>query len=229
MGHQVWCTCSADLRPRPSIHRGGLGDSLRQAGRAAPGDNRVPSTEQRNGRTSALANQRCLEVSGVRPKLVCPLALGAVGFKSGTERKLSYLLSRAGLWQPPRLTWTIPRQTDLIMEDDVAQPAVSDPPPTRPLAPVRATAKLPESIQRASHMYVRRGASGTPLTPLYSGPYKILRRGLKSVDIEFGGRTETVSVDRLKPHTAVRVARMETPPRRGRLPGKPSGSSRPVS
>jgi hypothetical protein len=121
------------------------------------------------------------------------------------------------------------KQTDLIMEDDVPQPAVRDPPPTRPLAPAQATAKIPESIQRASHVFVRRGASGTPLTPLYSGPYKVLRRGLKSVDIEVGGRTETVSVDRLKPHTAMRVAQVETPPRRGRPPGKPSGSSRPVS
>ncbi len=84
-------------------------------------------------------------------------------------------------------------------------------------------------MQQASHVYVRRGASGQPLTPLYSGPYKILRRGLKSVDIAVGGCTETVSVDRLKPRTAKKEAQAETPPKRGRPPGKPSGSSRPVS
>jgi hypothetical protein len=37
------------------------------------------------------------------------------------------------------------KQTDLIMEDDVPQPAVMDPPPTRPLAP--ATARIPKSMQ----------------------------------------------------------------------------------
>jgi hypothetical protein len=115
------------------------------------------------------------------------------------------------------------------MEDDVSQPAVMDPPPTRPLAPAQATARIPGSMQRASHVYVRRGACGAPLTPLYSGPYKILRRGLKSVDIAVGGRTETVSVDRPKPHTAKKEAQEETLRKRGRPPGKPSESSRPVS
>jgi hypothetical protein len=121
------------------------------------------------------------------------------------------------------------KQTSLIMDDNVSQPEVMDPPPTRPLAYAQATARIPESMQRASHVYLRRGASGTPLTLLYSGPYKILRRGLKSVDIAVGGRTETVSVDRLKPHTAMKEAQAETPLKRGRPPGKPSGSSHPVS
>jgi hypothetical protein len=114
------------------------------------------------------------------------------------------------------------KQTSLILEDDVSQLAVIDPPPPRPLAPAQAAARIPGSMQRASQVYVRRGASGTPLTPLYSGPYKILRRGLKSVDIAVGGRTEMVSVDCLKPHTAKKEAQAETPPKRGRPPGKPS-------
>ncbi len=49
------------------------------------------------------------------------------------------------------------------------------------------------------------------------------------MDIAVGGRTETVSMDRLKPHTAKKEAQVEMPPMRGWPPSKASGSSCPVA
>ncbi len=45
---------------------------------------------------------------------------------------------------------------------------------------------------------VRRGGN---LSPLYAGPYTVLDRGEKVFRLHVGERDETVSVDRLKPHT----------------------------
>ncbi len=49
---------------------------------------------------------------------------------------------------------------------------------------------------QASHVYVRR--SGT--LPLYVGPYEVFERTDKCFRLAVGGREETVSIDRLKPH-----------------------------
>jgi hypothetical protein len=46
---------------------------------------------------------------------------------------------------------------------------------------------------------MRRGFSGQPLTPLYSGPYEVLQCGTKSIDITASPRVETVSTDWIKP------------------------------
>ena len=60
-----------------------------------------------------------------------------------------------------------------------------------------------------------------PLAPLYEGPYKVLARSLKTIQIQVGKRVEMVSVQRLKPaFTADDEAPVE-PPRRGRPPRQP--------
>ncbi len=47
---------------------------------------------------------------------------------------------------------------------------------------------------------MRRGGALPPLTPLYVGPYEVLERADKFFRLAVGGREETVSIDRLKPH-----------------------------
>ncbi len=76
--------------------------------------------------------------------------------------------------------------------------------------------QLMSPLQQASHMYVRRGVVGLPLTPAYVGPYKVLRRHAKYYVLELGNREETISVDRLKPHTGPAPVVPATPPVRGR-------------
>ncbi len=64
-------------------------------------------------------------------------------------------------------------------------------------------AKPPAALLQASHVYVRRGGTLPPLAPLYVGPDEVLERADKFFRLAVGGREETVSIDRLKPHLGV--------------------------
>ena len=88
--------------------------------------------------------------------------------------------------------------------------------PTRPLTYAEAAGSLPAALLAASFVYVRRGASGTPLSPVYTGPFQVLRPGKKFFVVSIGGREETVSVDRLKPHLGPSPVLPASPPPRGR-------------
>jgi hypothetical protein len=83
-------------------------------------------------------------------------------------------------------------------------------------------------LQLAGMVYMRKGRLGLPLAPAYSGPYKVIRPGSKFFVIEVGGRHESVSMDRLKPHLGVQQVEPAAPPRRGRPPlRRPTSSASP--
>jgi hypothetical protein len=75
------------------------------------------------------------------------------------------------------------------------------------------------SLARAEFAYVRRGGVGGPTQPLYDGPFRILDRRPKTFVLDMGGKQESVSVDRLKPHPGTGLVEAARPPRRGRPPG----------
>uniref|UniRef100_A0A669CLV2 Gypsy retrotransposon integrase-like protein 1 n=1 Tax=Oreochromis niloticus TaxID=8128 RepID=A0A669CLV2_ORENI len=58
---------------------------------------------------------------------------------------------------------------------------------------------VPSSLDSAHFVFVRHDAHRTPLRPPYDGPYRVLKPGNKHFILDFGGRQEVVSVDRLKP------------------------------
>ncbi len=121
--------------------------------------------------------------------------------------------------------WTWPCTSEQEREEMVAgvtiqPPTPPEPHPTRKVTYAEVTAGGRDGLQCASHVYVRRGYKGVPLTPLYGGPYRILHRGPKSFDVAVGTRTETVSVDRLKPHQGKQEVTEATPLTKGR-PLKP--------
>ena len=93
--------------------------------------------------------------------------------------------------------------------------------PTRPLKGPPPTTGPPKALSAAYFVFVRRGAPGLPLWPLYDGPYKVLTRGPKFFTLQVGSRQDSVSVDRLKPCLAQEVTAAD-PPRRGRPPGPAS-------
>jgi hypothetical protein len=78
-------------------------------------------------------------------------------------------------------------------------------------------ASVPEKLMKAEYVFLRRGGLVQPLAPLYHGPYKMLQAGRKFFTISLGGREDTVSVDRLKPHLGGPVV-PALPPARGRPP-----------
>jgi hypothetical protein len=49
--------------------------------------------------------------------------------------------------------------------------------------------RLPQSLQQVEYVYIRRGYCGKPLAPVYSGPYKVLRRSLKYFILKSAVRT----------------------------------------
>jgi hypothetical protein len=99
-------------------------------------------------------------------------------------------------------------------------------PATRPLSYAEAAAKPPAALLQASHVYVRRGGALPPLAPLYVGPYEVLERADKYFRLAVGGREETVSLDRLKPHLGVGPFSAALPAARGRPPtSAPRGGS----
>ncbi len=61
-------------------------------------------------------------------------------------------------------------------------------------------------------MYVLNESKPSLHSPPYSGPYVVRRRGPKSFDIIIGGRTETISMDRLKLHRGREVQVLAAPP-----------------
>jgi hypothetical protein len=105
--------------------------------------------------------------------------------------------------------------------------ASSTPPSTsQPRTYAEAVAGPPDwRLQLASMVYIRRGGSGPPLAPAYAGPYKVVRPGHKYFVVEVGGRQESVSVDRLKPHLGASPLPAASPPRRGRPPREPPRNS----
>jgi hypothetical protein len=92
------------------------------------------------------------------------------------------------------------------------------PPPTRPLTYAQAAASVPSSLMEADFVYIRRGGVVPPLLPLYQGPFRVLRRSQKYFQLELGGRSKAVSVDRLKPHLGKAPVEPAVPPTRGRPP-----------
>jgi RNase H-like domain found in reverse transcriptase/Reverse transcriptase (RNA-dependent DNA polymerase)/Integrase zinc binding domain/Integrase core domain len=99
----------------------------------------------------------------------------------------------------------------------VAEPTTSSGVGPRSYAEVAATPY--KQLQAAEYVYVRRGNLGGPLSPPYSGPYRVLSRREKIFEVQVGGRTESISVDRLKPHRGEAPVVPAAPPARGRPPG----------
>jgi hypothetical protein len=86
------------------------------------------------------------------------------------------------------------------------------PPPSRPLSYAHMVAKSPAALLSAALVYVCKGGAVPPLSPLYSGPYKVLSSGPKVFQLQVGEREESVSIDRLKPHRGAAPIQPAQPP-----------------
>ena len=76
-----------------------------------------------------------------------------------------------------------------------------------------------------TYVFIRRDGYKTPLQQQYIGPFRVLQHGEKIFKINYGGKPESISVDRLKPaHTDSEVDPVIQPPRRGRQKNKKSGA-----
>ena len=65
--------------------------------------------------------------------------------------------------------------------------------------PQHRNAHVSKDLQTSTHVFIRRDAVRKPLQPPYDGPFKVISRSTKSFKVDLGNRTDTVSIDRLKP------------------------------
>ena len=83
---------------------------------------------------------------------------------------------------------------------------------------------LPHDLQKAKFVFIRRDAHRTPLQRPYEGPFRVIEPGPKTFRLDIGGRTETVTVDRLKQAHVDLDYPVEVAQPRPR--GRPKGSGR---
>jgi hypothetical protein len=81
---------------------------------------------------------------------------------------------------------------------------------------------LPPDLAASEFVFVRRDSSAPPLTPPYTGPFKVLRRSTHTFQVQIGNRTETISTHRLKACVSSSETAAAEPPRRGRPPPFPA-------
>ena len=78
---------------------------------------------------------------------------------------------------------------------------------------------VPQSLQTCQYVFVQRGLKSV-LRPPYEGPFKVISRNDKTLTIDYNGRSETVSLDRVKPAYLDPTCAVPTPSlrKRGRPP-----------
>jgi hypothetical protein len=86
---------------------------------------------------------------------------------------------------------------------------------------------LPPDLAAADFVFVRRDSVAPPLTPPYTGPFKVLRRSLHTFQVQVGNRTETISTHCLKTCISSSDTAAAEPPRRGRPPLAQPGAQTP--
>ena len=84
------------------------------------------------------------------------------------------------------------------------------------------TGYVPANLLNCQYVFIRRDSLRTPLQKPYEGPFRVLQHNPKAFIIDYGGRRETVSVDRLKPaHVDIDMPVVVAQPRRrGRPPSR---------
>jgi len=89
---------------------------------------------------------------------------------------------------------------------------------------------LPNDLALADYVFVRRDGVSPPLSPLYDGPFQVLRRSTHTFQLQIGNKVDTVSTHRLKTCHMPPGAAAAVPARRGRPPAvqpSPVGASSP--
>ena len=55
-------------------------------------------------------------------------------------------------------------------------------------------------LAEAEHVFVKNDVIHPTLKPKFSGPFKVLNRSAKYYTLDINGKSDTVSIDRLKPY-----------------------------
>jgi len=132
-------------------------------------------------------------------------------------------LSRNGVWRSSHSAWRLHTQPQHLWQQS---PTSASTWLSTSLVPVPTSqhgavpTSVPRDLQQAKFIFSRRDAHRTPLQHPYEGLIKVIQPGSKTFQIDIGGKTETISVDRLKPaHIDLELpAQVAMPRPRGRPP-----------
>ena len=71
----------------------------------------------------------------------------------------------------------------------------------KPVAPRQNSRNIhiPDAIKSCEYVFIRDDSYRPPLMPPYKGPFKVIQRSYKAYKIQMSGRSDWVSIDRLKP------------------------------
>jgi hypothetical protein len=133
------------------------------------------------------------------PQVARTPPLGVIRPQSRAQGGQRLLLSRVDFGMPLTLPSQLLAVPETPVEKVVEELQAVQPIPMRQLSYAEAASGL-QQLQEAKFVYIRRGGVVPPLSPLHQGPYRVLERSQKFLSLEVGGRTEVVSMDRLKPH-----------------------------
>ncbi len=145
-----------------------------------------PSGERISGEVPQAAKGGPASEAG-QPGLALQTPLGHVGPQSGPKGGLRPLISRDGVWRGPYLTWRVfgdlyttwGQLPTAATGEDEPVPAY----PTRPVE-VKPASQQVAALHKADFLYVKRGAVASSLSPLYSGPYRVISRGEKTFHVD---------------------------------------------
>ncbi|KAI0208299.1 hypothetical protein LSAT2_007008, partial [Lamellibrachia satsuma] len=135
--------------------------------------------------------------------LVLPTVL--LGIRAAVKEDLGYSSAELVFGMPLRLPGQFFEQLPAGHVDDPAaflprlRTAMRDLRPTIPEHHGLHRTAVPTALTSATHVFVRNDAHRTPLQRPYDGPFLILQRNEKFFVLDYNGRHETVSIDRLKP------------------------------
>ena len=105
---------------------------------------------------------------------------------------------------------------------------LSGAPPLPPRHNRSATPALQSALNSAAFVYIRSDTlSKPPLSPLYSGPFRVEARHENFFEVRVGSNLEKININRLKPACLPDDAVPALPPRRGRPPTKAQVSPSP--
>ena len=64
---------------------------------------------------------------------------------------------------------------------------------------------MPKDLSTCDFVYIRTDSVRKPLQPPYTGPFRVLKRADKHFTVDVKGKSDQVSIDRLKPAYALPV------------------------
>ncbi len=218
------------IRQRGTVHFQSVVRPLLHPGHLSRADDCLPPAIKRGGGAVSPPTQGSTAGQGCGAGLVATPPLGPSRHTVGGTAGRGAVAGRSSHGLPAYPTRRIPHHRraaagGIFGKDEDRRP----PHPPRPVLHKNTAlpTALPPDLAEADFVFFRQDSGAPPLTPPYTGPFKVLRRSLHTFQVQVGNRTETISTHRLKSCFSSADTAAAEPPRRGRPPLAQHGAKTP--